>query len=414
MRNNYSKRKFFLKLTGLLLSLLLLGGCWSSHETNNLAIINALGIDRGKDGNYIVTMITIRPEALFSINKSGSNTVGTNTETPQLMTTASGVTLYDAIQKIANSVPKRLIWTTMDFVVFGEDIAREGLEPVLDMMIRGAEFRPNNKFLVTKGSAHEIMKQKPQLENTFGAELFNLKEYARLNTTPYVADLVEFSDAIVNDTNDPLTAQLSVAPAYGTENKEIGLEKQGRDSLGLNLSGLAVFKKDQLVGWLNNKEARGISLLRGDEHTGISIIPCPENVGKISIEITDSNSQLKPKIVNGKQQMDVNLNIDATLREITCPNIDLDVEQFDKLNQLLEQEITQQITSALNKAQKEWQADIVGFGEAFYKKYPQAWKQLAPTWSDGGLKDLEVNLNIRANIYRFGLFYDPISTKGSR
>lgn len=64
--------------------------------------------------------------------------------------------------------------------------------------------------------------------------------------------------------------------------------------------------------------------------------------------------------------------------------------------------ITNDINAALKKA-RELGSDIFGLGQSIYQGYPKEWKQLRDTWNDEGFKEVEVKIEVKANIRRSGL-----------
>ena len=51
-------------------------------------------------------------------------------------------------------------------------------------------------------------------------------------------------------------------------------------------------------------------------------------------------------------------------------------------------------------------ADIVGFAEEFYRKYPKQWKKIENRW-DELFSEVEVNINVEAHIRRQGYITKP-------
>lgn len=423
MRNRQRKFRGSTLLLLIVISLSLTG-CWSSHEINELAIINVMGVDRNNAGDFEVSILTLRPDTLYARGGTAGGGGGGIANSPFLVTTTTGKSLYDAMQKFSSVLAKRMYWAHMQVVVFGEDVAREGIEPVMDMLKRHDEFRPNVRVLFTKGNAKDILMLQPKLENTLGSEIYKIIEYGRFNSTPIVSDVAEFMNDLSSDTKDVSTGEISIASNEGIKVESLTQEqkqmmkqrkKDQQDPPGLSIRGLAVFKEGRLIGWLNHEEARGVSWLRGREQDGVVVLACPgKNKGTISIEITESESQLTPRIVEGIPDMKVHISVNGTVREITCPDVHLESDQIERINRQLEQSIKQEITPVLNKVQKNWQSDIFGFGEAIYHTYPKNWEVLAPHWRDRWLREMNVNVEIIANVSRSGLIYDPAEANKSR
>lgn len=84
------------------------------------------------------------------------------------------------------------------------------------------------------------------------------------------------------------------------------------------------------------------------------------------------------------------------------------------LNRYFREKIEEEVTQTLLLAQKNWETDIFGFGKAIYRKHPSEWDKLSASWRNGGLKNLNVVLNIDANISRYGLTTEPSKANESR
>lgn len=391
-----------------------LTGCFGSHAPNDTALINVLGLDKSENGDYEITLLIYRPEALFS--NSRARTEGGVISTPLFKTTITGKGIFEVFEKASSVIAKRLVWTHMDVIVIGEELAKDGIRPIFDFMKRENEFRLNNKVLITKGKASDILSINPLTENNLGAEIYNINVYSQFHTTPIVHDVAKMASLLRSDTSDPFTGEISKTSPSKIAIEEIGVKPQVspdqvKPSFGVNLDGLAVFKRDQLVGWLNNEEARSVGFIRGKVKNSVIVLDCPDKDGFITVETTKTSSKLKPSFLDGNAKMNVNIKVHGTLKEMTCSNLIVDSNLMEQLNKQLEKEMKKEIKKVLTKVQTQWQSDIFGFGETIYKHQPKVWHDLAPTWRHGGLSSLNVKLSINANLSRNGLIRNPITTK---
>lgn len=69
----------------------------------------------------------------------------------------------------------------------------------------------------------------------------------------------------------------------------------------------------------------------------------------------------------------------------------------------MKKEIRTRIQLVVNSAQKEFQSDIFGFGQAVYRKYPRAWNTVYKKNWDQDFPKLEVNIHSKVYIRRIGL-----------
>ncbi|TDF97973.1 Ger(x)C family spore germination protein [Paenibacillus piri] len=392
-------------LLSLLLIISLLTGCWSSYEINKLAIITMLGIDLDASGNFHVSALIVQPV----VSSGGMQGTG-RMEPPVLVATSTGKGLYDSIRKLSSALPKKIYWSHLQAIIVGQEAAKEKMVPALDIMLRQHEFRNNIELLVTKGKASEIIALKPNLQGSMGAEVRGIIRLSQKTAMTLVNDVAHFAQDMSSETRDHITGEISPSIEKGVE-----IRKNNEKTPAVSIRGAAVFRQNRFAGWMNKEETRGVLFLLDKVKGGIVEIPCTKNeAGTVNLQFTKVLSRKSPKIVNGSLEMDVTINANAEIDEITCPGIHLNSKQIEIWNGLLEQEIRKNIDKALQKGQKEWGADIFQFGDVIYKKYPREWDRLKLDWREDGLKNMKVHVKISAAIGRYGLITDPLQTDESR
>jgi spore germination protein KC len=402
-------RKLGTKTMGLFVILsVLLTGCWSSFEVNDLAIVSLMGIDVSESKEYEVTVLIIRPQAAFSQSARG----GGGGQSPSLVISAKGKSLFEALHNMSKVLSKRMYLGHLQAVIFGEDAARQDVGAALDMIKRQTLIRPNVDLLATKEKAVDIIKTEPILEGTLGAEINQMIKYSNLSASTMVLDVSQFAYALSSDTMDPFTGEISSKPVKGMKVYGDGQ----KESAAVSLQGAGVFKNGRLIGWMNQDETRGVLWALGRMRTGVNIIKCPgEDQGTISLELTRSSSDLVPKMVDGQLQMLIDINLESNnISEITCSELHLTPEKIEHLNALLENQVKGDISKALKKAQKKWEVDVFKFGRAIYHKYPNEWSKMEPQWRNGGLKNLEVRIKVKAYVRRPELRNDPLEPNEAR
>lgn len=396
-------------------TIFLLSGCWSSTEIHDLAITNIIGIDVNDAGEYEVTTVLVRPSALFS-PVSNEKIIGDN-QNKFLVTTATGKTIFKAMNQLSNSISEKIYVGHMDVVVFGENAAREKMQPALDFFQRENGFRPNIMLLVAKGRAADIINTSPVFNTSTGLEVMDFTKSNRNVASNLVKDISQFMKDYTRNTSDPVTGVITTAEKLGiqAEEEQQHVENDQQNKMKVaSLNGTAVFKEGKLKGFLTEKETRGLLWIKGELKNEVIVLDCGDKGnGNVSVFIRNTETQLIPDTVNNKK-ITVKTNVEADIGEITCSNLKLDSGQLNQLNQQLEKRIVKEATVVLNMAQKQWQTDIFSFGEAIYRKSPKEWDRLAPNWRKGGLKDLDVDIKVKANISRYGLHKEPSKANESR
>ena len=70
----------------------------------------------------------------------------------------------------------------------------------------------------------------------------------------------------------------------------------------LQYSGVAIFKKDKLIGWLNENESKGYNYIIDNVKSTIGHITCPTG-GNLAVEVVRTKTRMRGKVENGKPQI---------------------------------------------------------------------------------------------------------------
>ena len=141
---------------------------------------------------------------------------------------------------------------------------------------------------------------------------------------------------------------------------------------------------------------------------GIILTNDPGNDNKVSLEITSASSKIIPKLEDGKITMKImikeygNLGDQSDSTDLTSPKI---LEALEKQKASL---IKNEVLSAFKKAQL-LDADVFGFGDIIYQKYPDKWRYLEDSW-DETFKDISIDVVVEAKLRGSGKITKPITS----
>ncbi|MDQ1003412.1 spore germination protein KC [Neobacillus niacini] len=374
-----------------LLIISLLTSCWSSKELNEIAIVSAIGIDKTEDG-YLVSVQIVNPGEIAGKTATG------RTEVIRFMKT--GDTLMDAMRRLSTDVPRRIYVAHLRNVVFGEELAKEGIGKVLDVLSRHHEMRSDFFLTVAKGSkASDILNVQTALEKSPATKLSNALETADKRWAPTKSVTVdELITSIVSKGKEPVLTGVHV---YG--NPESGSSFTNVQNVspktGLKIDTIGVFKNDKLIGWLNEEESKGFNYITDNVKSTAVTFPCED--GKITISTIRSKTKVKGKMENGNPKISIQVTTEGDVGEVAC-EFDLSKpEKIKQLNKKYQNWIKERIELAIKTVQEEYQSDIFGFGEVIHRADPKAWKRLQKNW-DQEFAKLEVTVNVKAEIRRLG------------
>jgi len=389
----HKTRKFFKQRKPVLtllcfLSLFLLTGCWDRTEVNDLAIITAAGIDQSSDDTLELTVAVFAPKSANSSQQSSmGGGVGPNSGQQEVVRSAEGVTIADAMSKLQQKFPRRLFWGHANAIILGEELAKKDIRSQIDFILRYPEVRENAHIFISKQPAKEVLALNPPLERDISKVLLELSKL-KIGMDVTAKDL---SEMLLKDSGAAAIPYIEILPPEGgsSDNQTIA-----------DITGSAVFKNDKMIGKINTKVSRGIHWLRNEVKLAVVSIKPPKTEGYISLQLLRVHSQLIPKIENGRWKM--------TLKAVTQDDISqnettldtTDPKNIKMLEHLLSREITKRIRAAVDQSQK-MNADILNFAGAFHRRYPAIWERNVSQW-DEIFPQVDVKIIVDANIKRPG------------
>jgi len=384
----------------IIFSSLLLTGCAGKREINDLALVMAVGIDKGsKDGMVKVTAQVSRPgdargQTGAPIGQSGETSWNVEAE---------GETIFEAIRNLTGISSRRVFWAHNFIIVINEEVAKEGIGDIIDFFTRNPELRMRTLVALTPDKASEITSTITSLEVVPGEALSKLFRYTNISTLAPHTEIKDLLAAYLSESTEPILARLtleerkidSLKPEKGAKVNQVGL------------SGAGVFKNDKLVGILQADELQGIILFRDKIDSGVVVIDCPkEPKNEISVELNKQKFDVEPTYKNDKVSFNAKLDATVTVVEAGCPFSISDKEAVKQLEKSVEAKLNDDINKSIEKIQKEYQSDVLELGKIFQNKYPYEWKKMKKDWADT-FANAEINLSIQANVESGSLLFQP-------
>ncbi|WP_018248832.1 Ger(x)C family spore germination protein [Orenia marismortui] len=373
-----------INFSSILILTLLLSGCWNYKEVNNLSIVSGVAVDLDKEDNkYIVSVENIVPKG------------GTEIKLESEVISLKGDTIFEAIRDLIMKNAKRLYWSHATVAIFSEELAKDGLISALDFFYRDSEVRADMYLLIAnENSAKDLFYSKIKLHTTSSIHLAKMMQAQGSVGKFEAVELWEFQDALIQKGISPVIPLVKLAVQ-----KEEKIPK---------VIGMAVFKDDKMVGKLDEIESRSLLFLKNQLSGGIIVIKDIANSNaKVTLEIFDNQTNIKPVIRKGEIIMQINIETNVGVAEIT-KNIDvISKEGRKKLKEAAEKLIKYQVNTLINKVEKNYQSDIFGFGEKIRMEIPQKWKEIEKEW-ETRFSSLNYETRVEVNIRSSALTSKPI------
>ncbi|WP_339245763.1 Ger(x)C family spore germination protein [Paenibacillus sp. FSL R10-2796] len=359
----------------LILMQIFVTGCWSRRELNDLAIAVGIGIDKIGD-QYQVSAQVVLPSQIAG-SKGGSP------QAPVNLYKATGNTVYEALRKITTVSPRKIYISHLRILVLGEDLAKEGINDVLDFMSRDTDTRNDYFIVVAKDAkAEDALKILTSLEKIPAVRLFSSLESSEKNWAPTsTVTLGTLITELVSKGKNPVLTGVVIEGSVDVGETPNNVETVDSPT-ELKYSGLAVFKEDKLIGWLNPEESKVYNYLTNKVESTVFYIQCPEGK-KVSLDVFEARSKMKGSIHNEKPEISIEQHIESDIGEVQCRNLELtDTKTITELEQIANKKVQNLFKTTIKKVQNEYKSDIFGFGEIIHRSNPQAWKKLRNNWDE--------------------------------
>ncbi|TLS52281.1 Ger(x)C family spore germination protein [Paenibacillus antri] len=383
----------------LLVAPLVLTGCWNSRELTDLAIVVGIGIDKGvKENTYKVSFQIVNPGAI-AMGKQGGG--GGGQAMPVTVYAGVDNSLFSALRKSTQKVPRQLFFSHIQLIVIGEELAKDGIKETFDLFDRSHELRINTPVVIARGiDAETALSIVTPLENMPSVGIakrieFSSGEYAQ-NVDVDVADVVKRLAG---------PGEIAISGVEIVGDAEPGQSRKNTERTvlpaSIEMKGIALFKDGKLKTWADGKAARGMLWVKNEMKGTAMDIACDGQPEKVTIELTYSYTDVSVEMRNGRPAYRIHVSEEGSVTEIHCP---IDLENRDKIFQLQNEwanQTEQEIRKAIELAQKE-KTDVFGFGDELNRKYPTLWKRLERNWADT-FADASVEIEVEAYIRRTGM-----------
>ncbi|MBA2875012.1 Ger(x)C family spore germination protein [Thermaerobacillus caldiproteolyticus] len=373
--------------------LILLSGCWDRTEVNDLALIVGLGIDQKKDGKIMLTAELIVPQAVGGGGQMMGGGGGSGVSGQTVVRSGTGTTVADAISNLQEKLSRRVFWGHTKVVVFGEKAAKAGIRQHLDFLSRNPQIRLRSNVLVSKGTAKSVLELLPPIEQSSAEVLRELSESQLLLR-------VTIKEAMQMLSSDADVAALPMV-------KILPPEKGKKDLQTIAfIQRTAIFKKDKMIGDIDDKLTRGVLWLRNEIKRANVTVTLKGEKGNITATLIRAHTEFIPKYEKGKWKMIVKVTAEDDII-LNGTKLDLLNPKYTKMiEKELENETNKRIRAALKTVQKEMKADIFDFADIFHRKYPREWNQVKNRWEQI-FPTVEVIVETKAYVRRPGVNTAP-------
>lgn len=381
----------------LIISSILLCGCWDNVEIDRVSFISTIGVDVGKDigkEGDLKSISSKEPFAEREVEKikvtygfpdisSLAPTKGGSAEDKFITTPA--YSMEDAVSKGNSKSSRTLNLRHGKLLIFSSEILAypNTIKEVIDYLQRQPYINRVMQVVVADGSTEDYVKFKPNMEKSIDTYITGLMENSSMNATILPVKLNEMLKLLGENGN-------ALIP-------RITLDKVKNE---LMLSGVAIIKDYSLKGYLNPIETSDLEILRGKLKSGKKVVYKYGHPVDFQIEGT----KRKITVINNKNNIE--FHIDILLEgQVKDYFVDGDVFSIEKLKDLeddFNKSLSEECEKVVRITQNEFMVDPIGFRENVEKYHNALWNKVKGNW-DNVYKSAVIKVNITTHIRRIGV-----------
>jgi spore germination protein KC len=339
----------------LSINMIFLSGCWNYRDLESLSIVAGIALDKGKEG--------YKYHATFELLDAAQDKANAK------LLEAEGDTLFDCVRNAILKSKKKLFFSHSRVVVISNQLASEGVTPLLDFLIRDNEPRTNLDLIISKEkTAGEILQQEPVTDHLVSIEIAEQlqKNLNSLGEAPTV-NLYQAIN-ILSDNSSSLilpTIKVSHDKTKSTE-----------------LDGCGIFKKDKLIGYLNPDETKYVLFINNKIKGGLLQTSPGNDNNFITVEISNNKTKVQMEVKDKDVSAQIEIQMAGSLGTNETSKDYTTLTGIEEAQKSAEREISYGVNQVIKKVQKEYGSDIFGFGSKIHQDHPRDWEKLKDNWEE--------------------------------
>ena len=270
------------KIIVILLSTLLLTGCYDYKELNTIAIVSATSIDYIND-EYIINAQVINPQAPDKTVVIGS---------PFIIYEGKGKTIQEAYRKVTATSSRFLYQNHLQLLLITDKIKDNKLKELIDFFARNPSVRTEFYVMLYKGdNPIDIITPINEIS------AMSIIETSETNIK-FLGETLEvtFNDLINSYLNPNKEIIIPTIKQIGKSKDEDKTENTEQSKIKTNyeIKGLAIYKDNKIAGFLNEEETLAYNYISNNITNTIYTYEC-EKEKYITIEITKSKAIIRKR-----------------------------------------------------------------------------------------------------------------------
>ncbi|SDF16867.1 Ger(x)C family spore germination protein [Sporolituus thermophilus] len=379
---NGAVKKSALGYMAIICLCLLLTGCWDRRELQDRNFVLAVAIDVADAGEQGSQAAAVKRAETF-VQPHGAKRYRLSLQVLRLaaaepeakkaavvktyVISNTGESIIEMIRDMLGQTSKSLYFEHIQTIVISEAAVKQaGLTPIIDLFRRDAEMRWRIKIYITPGEARPLLEYKPPTGEPGGV---------------YLAQIVQLHSRNIHVAG--ARTDLGYIAQMLDNNADVIIPRIEMADKVVKAGGLAAFKKDKFVGYVDEYAAMGLKFIRGTEKSAVFSVTCPDHPGEVlAFELFHHDTKLTPHVADDKIYFTLDIAMRGNIGEIQGTGHDTTKpDHIRKLELLFAEEVKRSVLYAKEVSQA-LGVDALTFSKKLKAHEPNVWKQIEDRWDE--------------------------------
>lgn len=381
----------------LMLSCILMSGCWDKVDIDRKMFISTIGVDLGKDISKEEELRNMKPSDPFAEREIKKLNItfgfpniselgpGKGSTVEDKFVNTDAASMQDAISRAVAKSSRDIHLGHSKLLLLSNSLMenKEIMKETMDYFQREPRINRSMLIAVAQGNAENYVKFSPNMEKNIESYITGVMENSGSNSTVLPVTLNEFLTYLNKNGN-------AVIP-------NIKLDKDKKE---LVLSGTGVIKDYTLKGILTPLETSDLEILRGKLKGGKKVIYIEGH--PLDVVIDGIERKIKFKKDQDKYVFNIEINLEG--RAIGY-HLDKKLSSSAALKEAennFSKALSEECEKVVQLTQKKFDVDAIGLNDYLEKYKPSTWDEVKDNW-DEVYKNLIVNVDVQTRIRRIGV-----------
>jgi len=380
----------------IILSCVLLSGCWDKVEIDRLNFISTIAIDPGKDISKEKELKSINPEDPFAEGQIKKINVtygfpdmsmlgaGKSGSAQEKYINTEAYSMEDAASEAMAKSSRDIYMGHAKLVILSSNLLehKDTVKEIVDYLQRNPNINRMMDVVVSDGKAEDYVKFKPMTENSAEYYISGLMANSKRNSRIMSINLNEFLILLSENGNVLLP--------------RITLEKEKNE---LILTGAAIIKDYEIKGYFTPIELMDIQLLSDKFNIGKKVIYIDGH--PVDYIINGYERKMRVEEEGGKLVINIDLGLEGQINGYYVDKKILGKEELQSLQNTFNRSISEECKKIMQTAKGEFEIDPFGVREHIEKFKPSLWNKIEKDWIEK-YKNATVVVNVKTEIRRIG------------